>query len=349
METETKVAELEALREEKRLESTVKKPADAAAYEARVQAEGQREARIALAEAAKRETELKAEADARRVELAAAADAKRVELAAAAQATQTREVGQAEADATQARGQAEGEAVRAKGLAEAEAIGKRAEALAAESEAVIGQQLAEKLPEIVAAAAGAFRNVDNLTVLNGAQGISEIMNQVIGQAGPTLALAQAGARRRRQRRGPRRAGCRRVAAPPRRGRAGDPVATTPHRIRSRADRSGHRLRHPLDLPRLVAQRPQVDAVASGVGVPREELGAMGGGPDADLRAELGGIPPQQRSQDVGEDAVALRAILRHPGPHRRERVREAVRRPPAVLERARRAVRAPEKRSGVVL
>jgi flotillin len=46
------------------------------------------------------------------------------------------------------------------------------------------------LPEIVAAAAGAFRNVDNLTVLNGAQGMSEIMNQVIGQAGPALALAK---------------------------------------------------------------------------------------------------------------------------------------------------------------
>src|SRR4051794_24283932 len=107
VETETQVAELEALREEKRLESTVKKPADAAAYQARVQAEGQREARIALAEAAKRETELKAEADARRVELAAAADAKRVELTATAQATQTREVGQAEADATKARGHAE--------------------------------------------------------------------------------------------------------------------------------------------------------------------------------------------------------------------------------------------------
>ena len=55
---------------------------------------------------------------------------------------------------------------------------------------MIGQQLAEKLPEIVAAAAGAFRNVDNLTVLNGAQGMSEILDQVIGQAGPTLALAK---------------------------------------------------------------------------------------------------------------------------------------------------------------
>ena len=40
------------------------------------------------------------------------------------------------------------------------------------------------------AAAGAFGGVDNLTVLNGAQGVSEIMNQIIGQAGPTLALAK---------------------------------------------------------------------------------------------------------------------------------------------------------------
>src|SRR4051812_16737885 len=187
---ETEVADLEAQREEKRLETTVRKPADAEAYRQRVEAEGQREARIALAEAAKRETELKAEADARRVELSAAADAKRVELAAAAQAKQTREVGQAEAAATQARGEAEGASVRARGLAEAEAIAKRAEALEQQSDAVIGQQLAEKLPEIVGAAAKAFAGVDNLTVLNGAQGMGEIMNQVIGQAGPALELAR---------------------------------------------------------------------------------------------------------------------------------------------------------------
>jgi flotillin len=176
---ETAVAELEAQREEKRLETTVRKPADAAAYEARVNAVGQREARIELAEAAKREVELKAEADARRVELAALAQAKQVQ-----------QVGEAEAAATQAKGEAEGTAIRAKGLAEAESIAKRAEALEKESDAVIGQQLAEKMPEIVAAAAESFKNVDNLTVLNGAQGISEILNQVIGQAGPTLKLAR---------------------------------------------------------------------------------------------------------------------------------------------------------------
>src|SRR4051812_4424245 len=187
---ETAVAELEAQREERRLETTVRKPADADAYKQRVEAEGQREARIALAEAAKREVELRAEADARKTELAAAADAKKVELTAAAQAKQVRSVGEAEAAATQAKGEAEGAATRARGLAEAEGIGKRAEALEQESDAVIGQQLAGQLPEIVRAAAESFKNVDNLTVLNGAQGMAEIMAQVIGQAGPALKLAR---------------------------------------------------------------------------------------------------------------------------------------------------------------
>lgn len=165
---ETEVANLEAEREEKRLDTQVRKPADAEAYRQRVEAEGQRAARIALAEAAKREIELKAEADARRTEL----------------------VGQAEASATKARGEADGAAVRATGLAEAEAIAKRAEALEQEADAVIGQQIAERLPEIVAAAAGAFSKVDNLTILNGAQGVGEVMNQVIAQAGPALQLAR---------------------------------------------------------------------------------------------------------------------------------------------------------------
>src|SRR6185436_19778658 len=66
---ETEVADLEAQREEKRLETTVKKPADAEAYRLRVEAVGQREARVELAEASKREVELRAEADARRVQL----------------------------------------------------------------------------------------------------------------------------------------------------------------------------------------------------------------------------------------------------------------------------------------
>jgi flotillin len=199
---ETEVANLEAEREEKRLDTAVRKPADAESYRKRVEAEGQREARIALAEAGKREVELRAEANARQTELTATANAKQVELTATAEASRIEQVGTAEARATELKGDAEGKAIRATGIAEADAIAKRAEALATESDAVIDQQLAEKLPEIVRAASEAFRGVDNLTVLNGAQGISEILNQVIGQAGPALELAR-GTLLNKERRGPR--------------------------------------------------------------------------------------------------------------------------------------------------
>ncbi|UGS36493.1 hypothetical protein [Capillimicrobium parvum] len=36
----------------------------------------------------------------------------------------------------------------------------------------------------------AFSKVDNLTILNGAQGVAEMMNQIIGQPGPALKLAR---------------------------------------------------------------------------------------------------------------------------------------------------------------
>ena len=134
--------------------------------------------------------ELKAEATARQTELQAAADARQVELTASAEAKRIEQVGVAEATATEATGRADGEAIRARGTAEADAIARRAEALAAESEAVIAQQVAEQLPENVKAAAGAFNNVDSMTVLNGAQGITEVMNQLVAQAGPVLDLAR---------------------------------------------------------------------------------------------------------------------------------------------------------------
>jgi flotillin len=176
---ETAVADLEAQREEKRLDTQVRKPADAASYEKQVQAEAERAARISIAEA-----------EAREVELSAAAQAKKIEQIGNSEAAVTSTRGKAEGEATKAKGVAEGESIRARGLAEAEAIAKRAEALEKEADAVIGQQIAEQLPEIVRAAAESFKHVDNLTVLNGAQGISEIIAQVIGQAGPALKMAQ---------------------------------------------------------------------------------------------------------------------------------------------------------------
>ncbi|MGW1214889.1 flotillin family protein [Streptomyces sp. NPDC002499] len=165
---ETRVAELEAQRREQQLQVDVRKPADAKAYEKRTLAEGERDARISGAEAKARETE----------------------LAAAAEATRVRATGEAEAAAVQAKGLAAAEATRAKGLAKAEAIKARAAALAENQEAVVAQQLAENWPEIVRAGASAFGNVDNMVVLNGADGLADMLAKALTMGGTGLGLAR---------------------------------------------------------------------------------------------------------------------------------------------------------------
>jgi uncharacterized membrane protein YqiK len=187
---ETKVAELEAHREEQRLYATVRKPAEAKAYEQVTLSKAERDARIAQAEAAKQETELNAAAQAERVRVTAAAEAEHVRVEALARAEATKAIGEAEAAATQAKGMAEGEAVRAKGMAEAEAIKARAEALAENQDAVIGQQLAENWPAIVEAAAKPFGGIDQLIVLNGAQGLSDALAQALSQGVAGLQMAR---------------------------------------------------------------------------------------------------------------------------------------------------------------
>ncbi|GAA3824735.1 flotillin family protein [Streptomyces phyllanthi] len=165
---ETRVAELEASRREQQLQADVRKPADATAYEKRTLAEADRDARISAAQAKAKETE----------------------LAAAAEATATRATGEAEAAARQAKGLAVAEATRARGLAEAEGIKARAAALAENQEAVIAQQLAEKWPEIVQAGAGAFGNVDNMVLLNGADGMADMFAKALTMGGTGLGLAR---------------------------------------------------------------------------------------------------------------------------------------------------------------
>jgi flotillin len=120
--------------------------------------------------------------------LQAGADAKRVKLEAEATATRTQQIGEAEAAATRARGMAEGDAVKATGLAEAEAIKARAEALAQNQDAVIGQQIAEQLPAIVGEAAKAFGSIGQLTVLNGAEGVGQMFSQVLGMGAAAIPL-----------------------------------------------------------------------------------------------------------------------------------------------------------------
>jgi flotillin len=187
---ETKVAELEAQREEQRLQATVRKPADARAYEQTTLAKAQRDARISGAEAERQEVELQAAANAQRVRLEAQAESERVRLEAAARAEAAKQIGEGEAAATSAKGQAEADASRARGLAEADAIKARADALAQNQDAVIGQQLAENWPAIVEAAAKPFGAVDQMIVLNGAQGLSEALAQALSQGVAGLQLAR---------------------------------------------------------------------------------------------------------------------------------------------------------------
>jgi uncharacterized membrane protein YqiK len=187
---ETRAAQLEADLAEQRLQSQVRKPADAKAYETRTLADGERDAQIARAQAQAKETELRAAADATRVKVAAEAEAQATKARGEASASATRATGEAEAAAAQARGLAEAEAARAKGLAEAEAIKARAAALAENQEAVVAQQLAEQWPEIVAAGATAFGNVDHMVVLNGADGVSDMFAKALSLGGTGLGLAR---------------------------------------------------------------------------------------------------------------------------------------------------------------
>jgi uncharacterized membrane protein YqiK len=154
---ETEVAKLEAALRAQKLEAEIRRPADAEAYRARTEAEGARDARIAQAQAFAQETELR---------------------------------GKADATAIVARGNAEADAMRAKGLSEATAIEARAKALSENQEAVIGQQLAEHWAEIVAAAAKPLSDVDQIILLNGAEGLSQILAQTLSQGVAGLQLAR---------------------------------------------------------------------------------------------------------------------------------------------------------------
>ncbi|NED56860.1 flotillin family protein, partial [Micromonospora aurantiaca] len=91
--------------------------------------------------------------------------------------------------ATRILGEADADAIRQKGLAEAEAIKARAEALAENTDAVIAQQLAEQWPQIVEAGAGVFGNVDNMVVLNGAEGIEDMLAKALTLGGTGLGVA----------------------------------------------------------------------------------------------------------------------------------------------------------------
>jgi flotillin len=187
---ETRVAELQAQRTEQQLQVDVRKPADAEAYKQTTLAAAGRDVRILQAEAEAQEVRLSADAEAARTKLRAEAEAAAVRVRAAAEAEATRLTGQAEADAIKAKGLAEADALRARMESEAAGIEQRAAALSQNQDAVIAQQIADRLPDIVRAAASPFEHIGQFTVLNGAEGVTGALAEIIQQAGALTNMAR---------------------------------------------------------------------------------------------------------------------------------------------------------------
>ncbi len=88
---------------------------------------------------------------------------------------------------------AEAEAYRIRTLAEAEAQSTRmqAEATSTGQGIALQRMLVEKMPEIMSAAAGQLANA-NVTVLNGADGMGQLLAGLAGQAGQLMKMVQQG-------------------------------------------------------------------------------------------------------------------------------------------------------------
>lgn len=182
------LAERNAQLREQQLVAEQIKPAEAQARALRINADAQASAAEAQAKQAEYEADAQAirqtkaaEAQAKVTKMTAEADAEAANNRAAAVKTQ----GEAEAAATEAKLRAEAAGVEAKGLAEGAGLMAKAEAAAAQGNAQIKLRQIEVQPEIARAIAEGMNlsNAKNLTILNGAQGLEQLV-------GVGLTLAQ---------------------------------------------------------------------------------------------------------------------------------------------------------------
>lgn len=154
------VQQQEALRRERELEATVRKPAEAKQFE---------------------------------IETLANAQKFEIEARAAGEASATRQRGDAEADAARARGLAEAEIILKKGLAEAEAMEKKAAAWKQYNQAAIIQQIVEALPQLASAISEPLAKTDRIVIISngdgqgaGASKISGDITSIIAQMPATI-------------------------------------------------------------------------------------------------------------------------------------------------------------------
>ncbi|WP_406286177.1 flotillin family protein [Streptomyces sp. NBC_00209] len=152
-----KVAERQAALTDRELDTKVRKPADAARYQAEQEAEARRIAQVKEAEAAAERARLTGEGE--KLHRSALAEAVRIE------------------------GEAEAAAIAARGSAEAEAMQKKADAFAQYGDAAVLQMLVEVLPQVVAKAAEPLSAIDKMTVIStdGASRLSRTVTDNVAQ------------------------------------------------------------------------------------------------------------------------------------------------------------------------
>lgn len=152
-----KVAQRQAALTDRELDTKVRKPADAARYQAEQEAEARRIAQVKEAEADAERSRLTGQGE--KLHRSALADAVRIE------------------------GEAEAAAIAAKGAAEAEAMQKKADAFARYGDAAVLQMLVEVLPQVVANAAEPLSAIDKLTVIStdGASQLSRTVTDNVAQ------------------------------------------------------------------------------------------------------------------------------------------------------------------------
>jgi flotillin len=177
IEQQTALAQREAELAARRLEATVRRPADAEAYRKR-----------AIAEADRDQAELNAQAEAFRKRAVAEADRDQAKFAADAEAYANTTLADAEAQAARVRADAAAHAERSTADGKADANRALAESLReGNQELIAASRIIEELPELVNAASRGIAG-SNLTVLNGAAGVSEVLAGLMSQGMAVLDL-----------------------------------------------------------------------------------------------------------------------------------------------------------------
>jgi len=167
---QTALAQHQAELAAQRLEAEVRRPADAEAYKTRT-----------LAEASRDQARFGTEAEAFRKRQIAEADRDQSKLAAEAEAFRQTTLAESDAQATRLRADAQAHAERSQAQAQADANQAVAESLrAGNQELMAASSLVENLPALVEAAARGLAGA-NLTVLNGTQGVNDVVAGLVGQ------------------------------------------------------------------------------------------------------------------------------------------------------------------------